>query len=96
MAYAVHAGLFWYLQVISMYADVHDLSGAVMIAARKVQRSSNSRGYEVSAGSVIKRELKAMKGLRVMAGKSFYFDKQLILNFVDIVLGQAVNALIMY
>ena len=95
MAYLVLESITWYPKVISMFAEIHSGSRAHIELAKRAGWSSGIQTKN-TVGSLAKRELRTMKELRITAGGMFYFDKPLVLNFIDIVLGQTVNLLIMY
>ena len=98
--YLGYAGLTWltsYLQVLSMYAEIHSMSRTLIASMRLActDYRFTVAGRKDQDG-VIRRQLMPLKELRVVAGRLFYFDKQLVTNFVYIVLSRSADLLIMH
>ena len=93
---------FWslmtYLQIINSYAEINRRSKLLLRSLRTCCRGcSGPVGIQDTAqGLRFRRELKSLKELRIRAGSYvFFFDKQLVLNVIGIVLVQSINVLIL-
>ena len=94
-----------YLQVIKSYSEIYRGSKALLVSlsARCADKNVGSSGgssvaFGIGAGShvIIARELKSLTELRIRAGSSvFYFDKQLVLTVIQIVVSQTVGLLLL-
>ena len=83
--------------VLSMYAEINTASNSLLaLMGTVVWRGSGDWSKSGLRGKAGGQELRALRALKVKAGSAFYFDKQLLLNFVHIVLGQTVDLLIMH
>lgn len=81
-------GLVSYLQIVNNYANIHRGSKDFLVALGASSRT---------AGTVASRDLRNLKELRIKAGSSaFYFDKELVLTVVGVILTQSINLLILH
>ena len=101
-AYLAIWSLLTYCELMNNYAEIQRGSTTFMESLRVscyagVNGNRTARGGWVNpSAEVRKKELRSFRELRIKGGSSgFYFDKQLILTFLGIILDQCVNLLIM-
>ena len=88
-----------YLKVVDTYAGVNNGSKALLVTSLACTKSSD-RGlavaYREQTTMILKRELRSLRELRIKGGRStFYFDKQLVLTVIGIVLNESVNLILL-
>ena len=87
-----------YLLVLNMFAELNAASknlltlfGAALSSICCWADIQEHQDYNSLGG-----EWKSLTDLRVRAGSMFYFDRQLVVNFIDVILNESANLLITY
>lgn len=83
-----------YGKLASMYGGIDAASKSFLKVVRRTSLDASVVDRGLYDGAV-KREIRSMRVLRVMAGPTFCYDKPLFLTFVGIILVQSVNLMIM-
>ena len=86
--------LVFYLSVANSYSETIRVSRTLLQSLKQVGSNGNvatGRGQKIT-----NRRIQALRELRIHAGPVFFYDKQLVLTTVEIILVQSVNLLVAY
>lgn len=76
------------------YAEINEQSEALIDDVRKACAAEMGAHRDLLA-KVHYRQVRVMRGLRIMGGSTFYFDKPLMLTILETVLSESVGYLML-
>ena len=83
-----------YGAVVRGYGEVNSASIVLLEVAQRAALMLDLVAGRCASGRVVDREVRCLNPLRIKGGTTFYYDSQLVLTIVEIMLVQSVNLLI--
>ena len=95
-AYFACMGLVFYLSVANSYAETNRVSRKLLQLLRRACRVSRRNVASQTEHRISSQRTRTLRELRIHAGPVFFYDKQLVLTTVQIILVQSANLLVVY